>query len=35
MPMPSSAFQQGSQPSCFDKMKYGEFPELLDFFFEK
>ena len=24
MPMPSSAFQQGSQPSCFDKMKYGE-----------
>ncbi|KAG5675414.1 hypothetical protein PVAND_005322 [Polypedilum vanderplanki] len=23
MPVPSSAFQQGSQPSCFDKMKYG------------
>lgn len=22
--MPSSAFQQGSQPTCFDKMKYGE-----------
>ncbi|XP_070495367.1 reactive oxygen species modulator 1 [Chironomus tepperi] len=23
MPVPSNAFQQGSQPSCFDKMKYG------------